>query len=153
MWRGKTPLERFFGYVTFDADGCWRWHGVHTHNGYGTFGLGQRHVYAHRWLYELSVGPIPKELDIDHLCRVRDCVNLDHLEPVTRQENIMRGLGVAKEHALRTHCPQGHPYDEANTAVLATKWASGRRRRCKQCHREQEARRRARAFADFLSVG
>jgi hypothetical protein len=80
---------------------------------------------AHRLSYEHHVGPIPDGLQIDHTCRNRKCVNPEHLEPVTNAENTTR-----QDHAERrkTHCPKGHPYDEANTYVDP----SGARR-CRAC--------------------
>ena len=77
-----------------DDTACWIWTGKRVHNGYGTFSYrvaGKRvYHYAHRYGYEALVGPIPPGLDLDHLCRRRDCVNPDHLEPVTRRENLSR---------------------------------------------------------------
>lgn len=72
---------------------CWLWDGcIHPVTGYGQFGAkGTRLV--HRISYQYSVGPIPKGLHLDHLCRVRPCVNPKHLEPVTPRENIARGNG------------------------------------------------------------
>jgi hypothetical protein len=54
---------------------------------------------AHRFAYELLVGPIPEDLELDHLCRVRHCVNPAHLEPVTHLENILRGMRAAAQQA------------------------------------------------------
>lgn len=70
---------------------CWLWTGAKTGDDYGVIIEGGRKVGAHRWLYERLVGPVPEGLDLDHLCRRHDCVNPDHLEPVTHQENIRRG--------------------------------------------------------------
>ncbi len=53
---------------------------------------------------------IPEGMQLDHLCRVRCCINPDHLEVVTQRENILRGNGTAAVHAKKTHCPQGHEY-------------------------------------------
>jgi len=73
---------------------CWIWTGVrHRTRHYGRFyvgGRGGRYVQAHRWSYEASVGPIPEDLTIDHLCMVTPCVNPSHLEPVTQAENNRR---------------------------------------------------------------
>ena len=81
-----------------DVDGCWIWRGRIAPNGYGRLGS----KYAHRVMYELHVGPIPTGLDVDHLCRVRHCVNPRHLEPVTRSENLRRGKsGEAPKLSLR----------------------------------------------------
>ncbi|MEU2992920.1 HNH endonuclease signature motif containing protein [Streptomyces griseoincarnatus] len=93
---------------------------------------------AHRVAYEVLVGPIPEGMHIDHLCRVRRCVNPHHLEPVTQRENTLRGDGPTAIHALKTHCPQGHPYDEVNTYVC-----SAGRRHCRKCKREREREYRA----------
>jgi hypothetical protein len=71
---------------------CWLWTGGLDGKGYGQFGLGGKHVRAHRFAYELLVKPIPAGLDLDHLCRVITCVNPAHLEPVTRQVNRQRGV-------------------------------------------------------------
>lgn len=112
---------------------CWEWIGcVDTSTGYGRFLLDKRYVGAHRVSYELFRSYIPEGLQIDHRCRNRKCVNPDHLEIVTCRENLMRGIGVAAINIRKTHCPQGHPYDEDNTHSYKG------RRKCKQCIREQQ---------------
>ena len=110
-----TTSQRFFHYVEF-TDSCWLWRGALAH-GYGRFRVEGRLVGAHRYAYEFCVGPIPDGLQIDHLCRVRHCVNPDHMEPVTQRVNILRGEGLAAQHARATHCPHGHPYDKGNTIL------------------------------------
>ena len=106
--------------------GCWEWAGALRRDGYGAFSVGSRtdgtsrQVLAHRVAYELLIGLIPDGLVIDHLCRNRGCVNPDHLEPVTNRENVRRGYVGAMagaRQAAKSHCPQGHEYDEANTYV------------------------------------
>ncbi|WP_327421883.1 HNH endonuclease [Streptomyces sp. NBC_01230] len=75
------------------ADQCWVWTGATNDQGYGHLhigGKGGSKLGAHRVSYELSVGPIPDGLEIDHLCRNTSCVNPQHLEPVTTQENNRR---------------------------------------------------------------
>lgn len=69
---------------------CWLWLAATNQNGYGTFSHESRPCKAHRFAYELLVGPIPEGLVLDHLCRVRNCVNPSHLEPVTQVENLRR---------------------------------------------------------------
>lgn len=92
----KTLLERFENMYTPEPNtGCWLWLGASTQNGYGTIRLGRAvhgSDFAHRVAYELFIGPIPKNMQIDHKCRVRCCVNPNHLESVTCRENVTRGL-------------------------------------------------------------
>ena len=119
-------------YSLDSVNGCWEWGGYRDEKGYGQKRHRGRVDKAHRWAYETFVAPIPAGLEIDHLCRNRGCVNPAHLEPVTHQENLRRAT------SLITHCPAGHPYDEANTCH----GADGRRS-CRACMREATRRRRA----------
>jgi hypothetical protein len=92
---------------------CWLWTRALWRNGYGKVKVNGRVTYAHRFLYELCVGPIPKGLELDHLCRNHACVNPEHLEPVTPTVNNRRGLrGV-----LKATCAQGHAWIEENIYV------------------------------------
>src|SRR6266568_5486930 len=113
MLNDTETLLRLTGrfWAKVDRSGaCWLWTAHVGEDGYGTFSLDGHHQRAHRIAWVLLRGPIPEGLQIDHLCRVRACVNPDHLEPVTQRENILRGEGISALCARRTHCPQGHEY-------------------------------------------
>ena len=99
------------------AGGCWLWLGATNRDGYGpTKPKGDKLRVAHRVIYEMLVGPIPDGLQLDHLCRVRPCVNPEHLEPVTCRENLLRTEGDGPgTKARQTHCKHGHPFDTENT--------------------------------------
>jgi hypothetical protein len=113
----KSEIERFFGKIDLRRDprGCWRWTDV-TRNGYGRFQIKGKKVTAHRYSYELIVGAIPEGLDLDHICRVRECVNPEHLEPKTRRQNLLAegSQSSAAKAARKTHCDHGHPLSGDN---------------------------------------
>ena len=121
--------DEFWAKVDASGD-CWIWTGRKNDKGYGILFWEGATRLAHRVAYELLAGPITEGLEPDHLCRVRSCVNPDHLELVTHRENCRRGVGFAGSHARATHCPQGHPYDMANTMSLKNGW-----RDCRECHK------------------
>jgi hypothetical protein len=100
-----TAIERFQRF-TKTGDGCWLWRGTLV-GGYGQFWDQGRKGYAARWAYEHWRGPVPAGLTIDHLCRIRACVNPWHLEPVTLAENISRAVAFREP---RTRCRRGHKY-------------------------------------------
>jgi len=130
--RGKSAESRWREKVDQIPDGCWLWTGTITRKGYGMFWPDAGGVPAHRFAYELLVGPIPDGLQLDHLCRVRHCVNPAHLEPVTSKENQVRS---PFDPAARTHCPHGHPYSHENTYVDPTSGG----RCCRECARRRRA--------------
>lgn len=136
-WYGRTALERFLLYVDIDrVSGCWVWTGTRDPKGYGRFNVpGRTSIPAHRWLWEQANGPVPGGLQLDHFaCDNKSCVNPEHLRPVTSRENNLRSNNVSARNIVKTHCPQGHPYDDENTL-----WDNGRRR-CRICRRDQQRR-------------
>lgn len=96
---------------------CVVWTAYKLPNGYGRVAWKGAPRLAHRVAYEAQVAAIPDGLMIDHLCRNRACVNVSHLEPVTNQVNILRGETIMAAHAAKTHCKNGHSFDEANTRL------------------------------------
>lgn len=88
--RAVRWVEEDRGYETL----CWVWQLAKERHGYGIEGAGGRCRLAHRAVYEAVRGPIPADRELDHLCRVRECVNPGHLEPVTGAVNVRRGLSA-----------------------------------------------------------
>jgi hypothetical protein len=129
-------------------ESCWVWEGGLSGGGYGIVTLhaasNRKTTLAHRVAYTLTKGPIPKGYHVDHLCRNRLCVNPDHLEAVTQQENNLRALSYRPS---KTHCPKGHPYDEANTYIRSRGANLEPHKECRACwraaSRKAMAKRRA----------
>lgn len=134
--------DRFWSKVR-QTDSCWLWTGA-TSDGYGRFAHEGRTDVAHRLAWRALVGPIPDGLHIDHLCRVRRCVNPEHLEPVTCRENVLRGIGPSAEHAVKTHCPAGHEYTPENT------YRYRNMRMCRACRAQARHRRAASPAAERM---
>lgn len=123
-----------------DTGSCWEWIGAKSSDGYGSVKNEGRTMGAHRLVYQLACGDIPEGLEIDHLCRNKSCVNPEHLEPVTRAENVARYAQTF------THCPQGHPYSGPN--LIARERPNGwRTRDCRECKNESNREYRARRSA------
>ena len=132
----KDRIENSIQRVT--ESGCWIWLLCTFKNGYAQIRLDGRTQYAHRVSYQVNIGNIPEGLTLDHSCRVRCCVNPAHLSPMTRSENS-RGADSAnkgKHHRDKTHCKNGHPFDDTNT-YLGSRIRAGKSyptRACKTCH-------------------
>lgn len=125
----------YTGWVIQES-GCWDWTGSSSSEGYGVI-----HVHnhkrsttrqAHRVVYERYRGLIPTQLQLDHLCRRRCCVNPWHLEPVTHKENILRGKGSPAMNARKVNCVRGHPLSGANLYMRPDG-----SRVCRACGQEQ----------------
>lgn len=139
-----TPvLERLVASIVLAPDGCWEWNGCLDKDGYGRLRVGSRTIGAHRAAYEISVGPVPEGLCIDHLCRNRKCINPAHLEPVTKRENTLRGVSPVAVRAKKNHCKRGHPLSGANLYRMPN---GGRA--CKACRDDAAAHYRARKQAE-----
>lgn len=152
-------LERFTAnYIPEPNSGCWLWIGSLTGTGYGGICTGRPRVgkstkeVAHRVAYKLFKGPIPEGLDLDHLCRVRSCVNPDHLEPVTRSENLKRGLG-GRLRVRPSHCVHGHELTDSNTVVVHNRALNKTFRICHECKLISNRKGKARKRQERLNAG
>lgn len=149
----RDPVERFWEKV--DKNGpivkselgpCWTWKGHTDSKGYARMKIRGVNVTVHRWFYELTHAPIPRELVSDHLCRVHGCVNPNHIDPVTSRVNTQRGNSGQWQRET-THCPRGHEYTPENIylyrgsrhcrACRGMVWRK-RNERFKQKRKEQE---------------
>jgi len=128
VMRADTIIRNLKKY-TVDPAGCWQWSGyIVPETGYGRM---TDSIFAHRFFYQQHVGTIPEGSQIDHLCRVRSCVNPDHLEAVTPRVNTLRGAGPAAVNSKKTHCIHNHEFTAENTRVRRNgdRW----QRECKTC--------------------
>lgn len=134
-FRDLLPEERPWAYVTCDtATHCWPWQGALDRHGYGKITMRGVRYKAHQYFLSSAGVQIPSGMVIDHLCRVRHCVNPAHMEVVTVKTNTLRGQGLAGINARKTHCPAGHVYG----------WSVGQNRRvCRPCRLEQQRIRRS----------
>lgn len=143
-WFRKGEVQPYFGSAEArfwkriqKTDSCWIWTAARNKKGYGRMFVNNTSIHAHRYAYQLLVGQIPDGLVIDHLCRNRICVNPDHLEAVTNEENVSRGL-LHYYQLLKTHCVHGHEYTPENTGRC-----SRGNRYCKTCERKNRQKYRA----------
>lgn len=137
-----TGWSRFWSKVLVDdATGCWLWQGRLDADGYGRFMDDGRNVRAHRYAWDVfrdEWEPLDwtGQLELDHTCRVRNCVNPAHLRQVTARENTLAGVGPAAVNARKTACIHGHPLD--GVVALKSGPQTGRRMRyCRTCKRER----------------
>ena len=126
-------IERFLSKINVVENGCWEWTACKNNYGYGQININSKILRAHRFIYEYYHGMIDPNLTIDHLCRNRKCVNVNHLEQVSMKINTRRGMSPSGINFRKTHCPQGHEYTPKNTI------SESGGRRCKICniHRKQ----------------
>jgi hypothetical protein len=143
--------RRFWSKVALpNEQGCMLWLKGANRDGYGNFRLPTGCTGAHRVAYVLAYGPVPEGMEVDHVkakgCTNRHCVAPDHLEAITHAENVRRGeLGAARR--AKTHCPQGHPYNEENT------YRHNGRRSCRACRRERRRVSQPHGYASWNQPG
>ncbi len=128
-----TTLERFEAkYMPEPNTGCWLWTAAKKGGGYGNFHVSSgKWIGAHIFAWQQAHGQVPPGLQLDHLCRVKGCVNPQHLEPVTQQVNTLRGSTVLQKKAF---CKYGHPFEGDNLRQQR------KRRVCIQCYRTAKRR-------------
>ena len=139
----EAELARFLAKTRIDDDsGCWIWTASLMPGGYAQFFLRGRPRLGHRIAWLHYYGPTPHGTELDHLCRLRHCVNPDHLEPVSHTENVRRSRVLVENRGLaphvelprgvanknKTHCHRGHEYTPENTIQRPEGW-----RRCRTC--------------------
>lgn len=129
----RQVIEDVFWSKVEKTNTCWLWKGAKRHNYGELFILPPQPAHRLSWFF--LRGAIPDKLVIDHLCRNPSCVNPEHLEPITHQENIRRG------YALKTHCPKGHPLlgENLSQSKLKKGW-----RVCQVCERIRDNKRHIR---------
>ena len=120
-----------------EKDGCILFTGASTPSGYGYMWNGVKAVPVHRLSYLLHNGSLPEQLEIDHLCRKRNCVNPLHLEAVTHRENMRRSNAVMGFNARKTACKKGHALKGKNLRINKK---GGRE--CRECDRLKHAAKR-----------
>lgn len=140
--------RKFWSRVRIEDHGyktrCFVWTGALSDDGYGLVSVEGKLMYTHVRAWTLVNGPVPPDRVIDHLCRWRPCFRTvlgggdgNHLEPITNKENVLRGIGPTALNAQKTHCPRGHPYDDANTIIRVDPITLAERRRCRTCERQR----------------
>lgn len=109
-----AETQRFWSKVRKTST-CWIWDGNRCIKDYGLFWIRNSHYRAHRVSYVLHRGAIPDDMVIDHLCRIHECVNPDHLRPLTATENTLIGISPSAIASRQTHCVNGHEFNAENT--------------------------------------
>ena len=118
---------------------CHVWTGTKFLTGYGAVGLRTHHkALAHGMAYTLARGEIPDGSVIDHLCRNRACVNPEHLEVVSNEENLRRGKGYRLRNGMDSACLHGHEYTPENTYINPN---DPQDIRCRTCSRIRDRKR------------
>lgn len=132
--------ERVHKHIKINSDNeCWEWTATLTPSGYGQ-GYDRYTItnctvqFAHRIVYKLYKGDIPKDLDLDHLCKNRKCVNPEHLQPITKKDHRKRTWEQRKKNPPM-FCKHGHPLSGSNLYIYKRpNNPEFQMRSCKACH-------------------
>ena len=125
--------HQLVGYQINEATGCWEWTGSMHSGGYGLINQGDTTIYAHRWSWEASHGPVPDGYELHHVCHNQRCINPEHLRLVTRKEHL-------SIYHRKTHCVHGHPFVGDNVYIRPDTGTQ----QCRACARIHDAKRRPR---------
>jgi len=136
----NADSTRLFSKISLSENdhGCWEFTGYLDPDGYGRFHYHGKCHGAHRVAYVLAYGDIPDGMAVDHTCNNRACIRFEHLEAVTTAENNRRAA------ERRTHCKNGHEWNESNTY-----WHKEGKRNCRRCNAEAVRRYTARRKGDL----
>lgn len=136
MTRKKPFEQKMLEFIQITGF-CWLWTGRLNDRGYGQVRVGKRNLRAHRAVYAYLVEEPPEDKVANHLCKVRNCVNPDHVEFVTQRENVMYSFSPASANARKTHCKRGHELLGYNLYVKP----SGQRI-CRTCKNAEQTKAR-----------
>lgn len=137
----KTLNDRFLERFE-QTNGCWEWKSTMHHSGYGVIYKSPKQLLAHRVSWEYyNKTVIPDELEVDHICRNRKCVNPKHLRIVTHKINCLENSeSPLAKHAKKTHCPKGHPLSGDNLVKYHLEKLN--QRFCKACFNQWQRNNR-----------
>ena len=146
FWKNKPLFCRFANSYEIEEGKCWNWQGSFQSRGYGQIMDNYKQVFVHRYSWKLSNGPIPDGLCILHKCDNTTCVNPDHLFLGTNKDNSIDMSNKGRHaNSKKTHCPNGHEYNEKNTYLWLKKDGKSDRS-CRTCRRDRKrAARRSKA--------
>ena len=121
--------------------GCWLWTGHLTDRKYGRqygrISFEGKNISAHRLSYMIFKGVRPRMMFVCHKCDTPACVNPDHLFLGTNMDNVRDMISKNRHHYLRrTHCTNGHEYNEQNTYLAGPT----KKRQCRVCARVRHAK-------------
>lgn len=132
----QKDQDRFWAKVDKSFCGCWTWSGKIGKNGYASFRFRNKTTTAHRFSYQIFFGHVDTSKHVDHLCRVRHCVNPAHLDAVSVRENVVvRGLGLTAKNSRKKFCIRGHELSGDNLRII------GKSRRCVTCVNTEQRER------------